>query len=336
MATVTIADIYDPVVFANSIDEEAVESNRFIKSGVAVSDATIQSLATVGGSVGELPFYKALGNQEANYSDDTSSTSTPNKITSGKQVYRRAMMNQSWSATDVASELTSQQDPVMAITGKIGGYWGTQKEKRVIQSCVGVLNDNVTNDDSDMVVNIATDDVGAPADAELIGADAIIDAQTTLGDMSQDLQVIAMHSVPYARLRKLQLIVDNVDPVTGVILSTYLNMVVVVDDSLPAVSGTNRVNYTTILFEKGVFADASGTPKVASEYERKADSGNGGGEEVIYSRRSDIIHPYGFAFDSTGIAGVSATWAELADGANWNRVYDERKSVGMSFLVTNG
>ena len=336
MATVTLADVYDPIVFANAIDEAAVTKNAFINSGVAVSNVEIEAMATTGGSIGELPFYKPLGNEEANYSDDSTDTSTPAKILSGKQIYRRAMMNKSWSSMDIVAELSSQRDPVLAITSKIGGYWATQKEKRTIQSCMGILADNVANDNSDMVVNIATDDVGAPADAELIGADAIIDSQTTLGDQSTNLGVISLHSVPYARLKKLQLIVDNTDPVSGVTFQTYLGMVVIVDDSLPAVSGTNRVTYTSILFERGVFADASGTPKVASEMERKPDTGNGGGEEIVYSRRSDIIHPFGFAFDSTSVAGQSATWAELADAANWDRVYAERKNVGMSFLQTNG
>jgi hypothetical protein len=90
-----------------------------------------------------------------------------------------------------------------------------------------------------------------------------------------------------------------------------------------------------ILFSTGVVAFGSGTPEVPSEMARKPDTGNGGGQDVIYSRSTDIIHPYGFAFDSSGVAGISATYAELNAASAWDRVYQNRKNVGMAFLMCN-
>jgi hypothetical protein len=55
----------------------------------------------------------------------------------------------------------------------------------------------------------------------------------------------------------------------------------------------------------------------------------------LYSRRADIVHPLGFEFTSASVAGQSATLAELATAANWNRVW-ERKNVPLCFLQTNG
>ena len=68
-----------------------------------------------------------------------------------------------------------------------------------------------------------------------------------------------------------------------------------------------------------------------SELDRKPENGNGGGESLIYSRRADIIHPLGFEFTSSSVAGESANLAELATAANWNRVW-ERKNVPLAFL----
>jgi hypothetical protein len=335
--TVQLSDIFEPTTFTEAIDEAASENNAFIAAGVAVSDANIEAMASQGGRIGELPFYKPLETAEPNYSDDDSShVATPKKITGGKQVYRLASMNQAWSAMDLARELTSQKDPVAAITSKIGGYWATQIEKRVISSCLGILADNVANDSGDMVVDLATDDAGAPTDAELISAEAVIDAQTTMGDAADALTAIAVHSVVYSRLKKLNLI-DFIPDSEGVVnIPTYLGMRLVVDDALPAVAGTNRVTYTSILFGLGAMVNASGRTLYPVEYERKPSSGNGGGEEVIYSRRSEIIHPYGFEFTSSSVVGVSATLSELETAANWDRVYADRKSVSLAFLQTNG
>jgi hypothetical protein len=187
-----------------------------------------------------------------------------------------------------------------------------------------------------MVIDIATDSAAAITDAERISGEAVIDTRTTLGDHSSMIAVMAVHSIVFARLQKQNLI-DYIPNARGeVVIPTYLGMTLVVDDSLPAVAGSNRVTYTSILFQRGAFGFGAGSPDVPSELERLPATGNGGGQEIIYSRRTDIIHPYGFAFLSDSIVGESATLAELAEAAEWNRVYTERKNVGIAFLQTNG
>ena len=116
---------------------------------------------------------------------------------------------------------------------------------------------------------------------------------------------------------------------------TIMGRNLIIDDSLPAVAGTNRTTYTTILCGSGAAGYGVGTPKVPSETDREPSAGNGGGEETIYSRRTDLIHPLGFQFTSASVAGESATLAELATAANWDRVM-ERKNINVAFLQTNG
>jgi len=124
MATVQLSDIYNPLVFAGAAQEAQLELNRFITSGVMVRDGAIDAMATAGGNIGEMPFFKPLGTDEPNYSNDAPGTnSTPLNITSDKMVYRLASQNQSWSVMDISREL-GLIDPVGAITGRIGQYWG--------------------------------------------------------------------------------------------------------------------------------------------------------------------------------------------------------------------
>ena len=338
MATVQLSDVYNPLVFAASAQEKQIELNRFIMSGVLVMDETINSMASVGGNIGELPFFKPLGTEEPNYSnDDPNAASTPKNITSSKMIYRLASQNQSWSVMDISREL-GLADPVGAITGRIGQYWATNNERRVIESVRGLVADNIDNDGGDMVVDISVAVDTTPTDANRIDADAVIDTVQTLGDHGEMVTAIAMHSVVYRRLQKLNLI-DFIPNARGEInIPTYQGKTVIVDDSLSGTTyGTSPANtyYDTILFGQGQFAGGEGAVNVPSEFLRKPDAGNGGGEERLYSRRSDIIHPAGYQFLSASVAGQSATQAELALAANWDRVYN-RKNVSLAVLRTNG
>lgn len=335
MAEVQIADIYNPLVFSAAEQEAQIELNNFIASGVMVADPRLTAMASVGGNIGELPFFKPLGTEEPNYSNDvTGDSSTPNKITTAIMKYRLCSQNNSWSTMDLAVDL-ALEDPVMAITNRVGSYWATTNERRLIQSTMGLLADNVANDSGDMVVNIATDAAGAPTADELVSNDAILDAQQTAGDHQAGFSAIAMHSVVYNRLRKQQLIDFIRDADNNTLFQMYGNLRVIVDDSLSAVAGANRVTYTTVIFGNGAVAAGMGRTKVPSELDRDPEKGNGGGQETMYSRRADIIHPLGFEFTSASVAGQSATLAELATAANWNRVW-ERKNVPLCFLQTNG
>lgn len=338
MATVQLADVYNPLVFESAVQEKQVELNRFIQSGVAVVDPQLTAMASVGGNIGELPFYKPLGTEEPNYSTDNPATlSTPAKITSSKMIYRLAAQNKSWSTMDLAREL-ALEDPMGAITGRIGQYWATNNEKRIIQSVRGLIADNVANDSGDMLFDISVAANGTVTDANRISGDAVIDTVQTLGDHGQLLTAMAMHSVVLSRLKKLNLIDFIPDARGEVNIPTYQGKVVVEDDSLVGVSyGTTPVNiyYYTILFGAGEFRLGEGQPTTPSAVDRVEAAGNGGGQDVIFSRRSDIIHPLGFQFTSASVAGQSATQAELATAANWNRVY-ERKNVPLAVLKSNG
>lgn len=335
MATTQIQNIYNPLTFARREQEAQIQLNAFLNSGIMTMDAAVSAQASAGGNVGELPFFKPLGLDEPNYSNDNpAANSTPKNVTSAKMVWRLASQNQSWSTMDLAREL-ALEDPVGAITGRIGQYWATQNERRVIQSCMGVLASNIANNGGDMRISVATDAAGAVTDGERISSELIIDAEQTAGDHAGGFQVIAMHSVPYGRLRKLNLIEFIRDADNNTMFATYGGKRVVVDDSLPAIAGSNRVTYTSILFGAGAFVMGQGRVLVPSELDRKPSSGNGGGEDVIHSRRADIIHPLGFTFNSASVAAQSATQAELATAANWTRVW-ERKNVPMAFLQTNG
>jgi hypothetical protein len=156
----------------------------------------------------------------------------------------------------------------------------------------------------------------------------------TAGDASAMFVAMAMHSVTYTTLQKQNLIDFIPNSMGEIVIPTYMGKRVVVDDSLPVIAGSNSPKYVTLLFGAGAFGYGTGRMLKPSEIDRVAASGNGGGEDVIHTRRNDIIHPAGYQFLSASVAAESATLAELATAANWDRVMD-RKVVKVAALYHN-
>lgn len=336
MATVQIADIYEPTTFNQGVDEATTFANRFYQAGIMVRDSQLDALAAGAGRITEVPFYKQLEDVEPNYSnDDPDDVSTPQKMGGGVQVARKVFMNQSWSAMDMAREL-ALKDPLDGLVSKIGTYWATQMQRRTIQSLVGVLEANKAQATApaDMVFSVATDAALPITAGEKISGDVVLAAKQTVGDAAGVLTSIALHSALHTQLQTANLIEYVIDPVTGLEYQTYLGYRVIIDDALPAVMGTNRITFTSVLFGAGALSWGFDGGRMPSEVTRKAESGKGSGQEIVFSRRQDIIHPSGFAFTSSAVVGESPTLAELADPDNWKRVY-ERKSIALAFIQTN-
>ncbi len=333
--TTRLTDVIEPMVFADYISIRTTELSAIFQSGIVATDAQLDALASGGGTTFNLPYWEDLASTEPNIGDDNpANIATPLGITASEDVAVKHFRNQAWSSMDLLTGVIGE-DPMMEIGDKVAGYWARVDQQMLIASLTGVEADNVANDSSDMVVDIATDAVGAPAAAELISAEAIIDAKQTMGDHAEGLAAIGMHSVCFSRLQKLNLI-DYIPDSRGEIqFPTYLGYRVIVDDGCPAVDGANRTTYTTYLFGTGAVAYGNGAARTPVEVEREALAGTGSGQETLVNRREFIMHPRGVKFTNSTVAGQSPTNAELQNALNWDRVYD-RKLVRIAILKTNG
>jgi hypothetical protein len=225
-----------------------------------------------------------------------------------------------------------------AIGSRVSDWWVRHFQTRFVNTLHGVYLSNVANNSGDMIRDIGTDASGAAAAAELISAEAILDAAQTMGDNSDKLDTIIMHSIVYNRLAKLNLIDFIPDARGETKFASYLGYRVIRDDGARIIAGTNRVKYVTYLVGRGAFAFGEapmlGTPNV--ELDRKPEQGNGMGVDLLFTRRQFIMHPYGFRWTDASTAGETPTRAELALATNWVRCYPERKQVPLAFLLTNG
>lgn len=336
MAEVRISDVIVPEIFYNYMTKDTTEKTDLFRSGIMRSDAEMAAKLAGGGTTFNVPFWKDLDTTEAGIgSDDPAVLATPGKLTSGKDIAVRQVRTRGFSTMDLSGMLAGS-DPMMHIRNRVNAYWDRQFQYSLVATMHGAYLSNVANNSSDMVYSVATDSSGSVTSAELIDAEKIIDACYTLGDASEALRVLVMHSVAMKRLAKLDLIDFKMDSEGKPTIPYYLGKRVVVDDGCKRVTGTNRVTYVTYLLGEGALGWAESPVPVPVEVIRKPEAGNGLGMETLWTRRQFAMHPYGIKFTSSSVSADFPTNAELATAANWSRVYAERKQIPIAFLLTNG
>lgn len=335
MALVQLADIVDVTVFQDLPAVNSPERTAFFKSGIIVRTPLLDELARQAGSIEELPFWKDLdATSEVNYSDDTENSATPLKIVQGKQIARKAFVNKGWKESDLASELVLGGDALTRVRNRTDDYFTKQFSRRLIATANGILADNVANDASDMVNDIAAESIATQSASTKWSRTAFTSATFTMGDAQDEIKAIGVHSGVYKQMVDANDIDFIPDSEGNGEIPTYLGRRVIVDDTLPVIAGaTDGVKYVSVLFGAGMFGYGEGMAKVPVEVEREASQGNGGGTEALWVRKTWLLHPFGFQCTGTP-AGDSLTLAELAVATTWDRVV-ERKNVPLAFLITN-
>lgn len=325
MATTQLSDLIVPESFSAYVVSNTMERTALVTSGIMTKNDVITTQLNAGAHSFTVPFWKDLGNEEADIvSDDPAIMSVPLKIQAGKQLVRKSFIHQSWAAMNLASELAGS-NALNRIQDRVTEYWERQLQRRLIASLNGILADNVANDAGDMIFDIS----GLAGALAEFSPEAVIDAAGTMGDAMGGLVGIGLHSHLYTRALKADLI-EFVQPSSGSMrLPTYRGLVVVLDDSIPLVDGV----YTCPLFGPGAVGYGVADPTIAegTEVENIPGAGKGGGQQILHSRINTAVHPAGFAWVEGSTAGNSPTLAEIAGAAHWDRVV-ERKAVPLAFL----
>ena len=327
MPVTRISDVIVPAVFADYVLRMTAEKARIFQAGILASDPRISSFLNGGGQTINLPMWNDLSGASNVSNDDPASVATPAKMSATADIAVRLSRNKGWSSADLVADLAGD-DPQMVVANRVVDYWSREYETIMVSMLSGIIAKDIATYSSDMVV-----DVSATAGAT---AGAIIDTAQTLGDASDSLSTIVMHSKVYASLAKQNLIDFIPDSEGKVRFPTYLGYNVIRDDSVLVTGSGGTAKYYTYLIGKDAFVYDEGSAKVPVETFRYPAQGNGGGVEELWSRRELCMHPKGWAFQTSGMAGLSPTNAELAAAAAWVRVAPERKQVNFAALISLG
>jgi hypothetical protein len=343
-----VTDTIVPEIFTPYVQQITEEKSRLIQSGAMVRDSLIDEKLAGGGLTFNIPSFRDLDNEEENISSDEeddsitgeSNNSRPKKNGTSKEVAVRLSRNQSWSSTDLASDLAGA-DPMSSIGLRVGGYWARRLQAAFVATVNGIYAANDKEGSAtqgDMTNNIAFTEDGTPIayapGVTDFSAAAFIDAAVTMGDSMEDLGMVMVHSIVYARMQKNNLIKYIPDSQGAVVIPTFLGRQVTVDDG---VTTDGSGVFHSWLFGAGAFRMGSGAPKVPTEVERKPGSGKGGGSEILYNRIEWAIHPTGYKFAVTpdeGGPNNSNTAGNIAHEDSWIRAYPERKMIKMARLIT--
>lgn len=337
-ATVTtrLSDAVVPEVFNSYMTKDTVQTMAFYDTGVLRSDAQLAGNLAGGGLTFKVPFWKDLDDDESDTgSDDPDSHAIPGKLGSGTDIARRQFRTKGWSTANLTQELAGS-DPMKRISSRTGAYWARQFDDICIATARGVFASNVTNNGGDMVIDVSTDAVGAPAAGELFNATNFQNTLQTMGDAKQGLNLVVMHSVVQTRLALNDLITFRPDSEGKTWFATYQGFRILTSDRVTKVVGTNRVRYHTYFFGPNAMGWAESPPAHPVAVEEDESAGDGAGIETLWTRRQFAIHPYGIKWTDAAVGGDFPSNAELRLAANWLRVYPERKQIPMALLITNG
>lgn len=312
--TVKISDIIVPEVFNQYVIDKTAELSALSQSGVIENNPELDKLASAGGKLINMPFFNDLTGDDEVLSD--SGSLTPGKIDAGQDIAVLLMRGKAWGVNDLARAL-SGADPMAAIGDLVATYWARMRQKTLINTLTGVFGAATM---SGHVHDIS----GGSGDAAKITASAFIDAQTLLGDAADKLTAVAMHSSTYAALQKQNLITFIPNARGEVVIPTYLEKRVIVDDGCPVATDV----FTTYLFGQGAVGLGNGAAPVPTETDRDSLAG----EDILINRQHFLLHPRGIKFTSASVVGSSPTNAELATAANWARVYDPKNIRLVKFV----
>ncbi|MBR5236164.1 MAG: coat protein [Clostridia bacterium] len=336
---------FDEEVFVQSWDSAPDPAKTaMIDSGAMVEDAMIASRIQNDGGLYTIPFYSVLDGAPDNYDGVTDIQAT--EAAGGSQtgvVYGRG---KGFTARNFAAEL-SGADPMGHIAATIGKYWAKQRQKSllaILQAIFGITG--ASGNAKKWQDNHSVDLTSASANPYIIEATDLNNLATkALGDNKNLFSLAIMHSNVAKSLENLQMLeywkytdANGIQRPTA--LASANGYTVIIDDGVPAAAvggdGDNKdlTAYTTYLLGEGAIRTARGRVDVPAEVYR--DPSTNGGQDTLYTRIRETIHPNGFSFKAPSAGWTnSPTDEQLAASANWSVSFDP-KAIPIARLITNG
>jgi hypothetical protein len=310
MSTTRISDIaFDNDVYASYMQEDDPSRNAFIASGAIVIDPILTMRAAGMGELTTIPYWKDLDNSTENVSsDDPSVLATPDKIDTGTMKARNVHINNLWETANLASEI-SATEPMVQIQSRTSNYWTNRLSARVQGMQTGMFLENDSNT-GDMINDISIEDGDNAVAANKWSFDAFVDTYSTMGENADKLALLAVHPEVMKTMRKENNIEFIKDSDTDLMIPTYNGLRVVEDKKQPVIAGTTSgFRYVSTIYAAGAFGFGQALSKrpVAVEFDEKA--GNGAGIETLAERKQWLLHPGGYNWTETTVAGLSPTVA---------------------------
>lgn len=328
----TLREVFDKDLTLSYMPADPIRTTKFWTSGAFATDNRISQLVAAGSQGFDVPYINELdAKPEPNYSNTIyTDIAVPRGIDAGKMSGLMAYLNEGFLEARLTRYLTGVS-PLSEIANQITGFWAQSAEYRAIATLTGIRNYDHANGKK------ITTEVNTAFDVSLF-----IDAEMTMADKYRGRGAIVMHPVKAADLRKAQLLIPFTDPNNLRTVDTFNGRTVIesYDGTVVGTGGSKR--YITWLLNENAFAAESVAGYDDLEIDRSADRANGGGTNVLWTRRNMLIHPMGFSFvaDRSKLTGgtaneaISASWADLQKGENWELTVADAEKVPFRIIAS--
>lgn len=253
MALTQLADALDQDLYLEHFLLRQKQCSNFFDSGVVIEDEAITlQLQNASGCEIILPYWNDLDDEKEPQisSDDPKEACDPCKATMGEQRAVKHTRTKQWSAAALVKACASG-DPLDVFTTQSAEWWARATERHLIAQLSSVMDSNIANNAGDMVFDAVASGVGG---STVFDGPNFIQALATMGDCSNNLTAVAMHSVVYHNLLTNNIINFIPESETNRNIATYMGARIIVDDDLPLSAGGD---YVSVLFGEGAFFYAS-------------------------------------------------------------------------------
>jgi len=333
MATLR-SDIIVPEVFIPYITEATTNLDKFLQSGIVQPLADLN--AKEGGDFINAPFWSAnlAGDQEV-LTDSTSLT--PGKISTGKQIAVQLHRGRAFEARDLAS-IAAGSDAMAAIGNKLAAYIASEKQKDLLAVLEGVFGSLNNNNSSSALFGMCLDSESGDTPT-VLSARTVAAARNKFGEQGDKLSAVAIHSATYYDLveRKLIDYVSTADArgttttqsggtYSGAFagdgrVPTFCGLNVIVSDNVTTTGSGASTEYAAYFFKPGSIGSGE-QAELDVEQDRDILSKS---DAISY----DAHYCYHVAGTKYAVTTVNPTVAQLATASNWSKVF-ENKNLGVS------
>ena len=340
-----VADVIQPELFAQYVIDRTTELSKIMYAGVIENNPMLNDLINGGGTILHMPSWNDLTGVSEVLSE--SNDISVDKITAKAELATLLIRAKAWGAHELAGALAGD-DPMRAIANLVADWWVRDEKRNILAILKGIFNITADSSHVDLSSHVLdlVGDVESSASltsAMKISGNAVLDAKQLMGDASELLQMLYMHSATFTELQKQNMITFIPVAESHITIPTYLGYRVIYDDSCPVddvgSSTTAFKKYTTYLLSAGCIQRGVGTPVSLTPVETDRDSL--GSTDILINRQAKVLHPKGISWVGAGqIADVTPSDAELANASavvgatnnNWSVVANPKK-IGIVKLV---
>lgn len=312
MASTRLSNIIVPERWVPYVVNRTAELSELWTSGIVQPVAELNGFVSDGGNTLNMPFWLDLAG-ESEVLSATGVALAVNPITSAQDQAVVMARGKAWGVNELAAAL-SGDDPAAVIGNLVASWWARDMQRTAKAILTGVFAS------ASMAGNVH--DISGVAGGQAISAVAYLDAIQKLGDAKDNVAAVLIHSAVENQLAKLNLIDYVTFADSAVRIPFLMGKRVIVDDGMTVSGSGNTTTYDTILFGQGALGYADGTGTRLTQVETDRDSL--AGEDYIINRRHFVLHPRGVRYVGAAIGG-GPTNLVLADGASWEKVYDNKQ-----------